>query len=288
MLKKILSTIIFVLITVSLSFSAFAHSGRTHYNGGHRDNKNKSDLGYYHYQCDGYPPHLHSNGVCPYSSPQKTTVYQPVTDPKADNIYLNSVKYDMTVGETFTPIVVSNSSEATKYLSSNTTVASINLNTGYITALSAGTTQITAYNSNKNASYTLTVTKPKAYILYSNIKAKIDNVEIPSYNYNGKTYIKCSDLNNYGFDVNYSNQTGIISIKRNNTKNKSLIQCSNHMHGSHAFEVVESSLKVCNDSNISLNCINGDNFMFVLFSDLSCFGDINWNPQERTATLDLK
>ncbi|MCG4715607.1 hypothetical protein L0P75_16385, partial [Faecalibacillus intestinalis] len=34
--------------------------------GGHRDNKNKSGLGSYHYHCGGHPAHLHTNG-CPYT-----------------------------------------------------------------------------------------------------------------------------------------------------------------------------------------------------------------------------
>ena len=46
----------------------YAHSGRTDANGGHRDNNNKSGLGSYHYHCGGHPAHLHTNGVCPYSS----------------------------------------------------------------------------------------------------------------------------------------------------------------------------------------------------------------------------
>lgn len=45
-----------------------AHSGRTDSNGGHRDNRNASGLGSYHYHCGGYPPHLHENGVCPYQA----------------------------------------------------------------------------------------------------------------------------------------------------------------------------------------------------------------------------
>lgn len=48
--------------------TAEAHSGRTDSNGGHRDNKNKSGLGSYHYHCGGHPAHLHTNGLCPYSS----------------------------------------------------------------------------------------------------------------------------------------------------------------------------------------------------------------------------
>lgn len=46
---------------------AEAHSGRTDSHGGHKDNKNKSGLGSYHYHCGGYSAHLHPDGVCPYS-----------------------------------------------------------------------------------------------------------------------------------------------------------------------------------------------------------------------------
>lgn len=45
-----------------------AHGGRTDGSGGHRDNKNASGLGSYHYHCGGNPAHLHENGVCPYDS----------------------------------------------------------------------------------------------------------------------------------------------------------------------------------------------------------------------------
>ena len=51
-----------------LTASASAHSGRTDSQGGHRDNRNVSGLGSYHYHCGGYPAHLHKNGRCPYRS----------------------------------------------------------------------------------------------------------------------------------------------------------------------------------------------------------------------------
>ena len=72
MKKRIYALILmFVLVFTSLSF---AHSGRTDANGGHRDNKNKSGLGSYHYHCGGYPAHLHNNGICPYSSNASTAI----------------------------------------------------------------------------------------------------------------------------------------------------------------------------------------------------------------------
>lgn len=65
---KIISIIIITLSIISISLNAYTHSGRTDSNGGHKDNKNKSGLGSYHYHCGGHPAHLHKNGVCPYAS----------------------------------------------------------------------------------------------------------------------------------------------------------------------------------------------------------------------------
>lgn len=69
--------VVFILtLTICTSTSVFtseplkteAHSGRTDSRGGHKDNKNKSGLGSYHYHCGGHPAHLHKNGVCPYAN----------------------------------------------------------------------------------------------------------------------------------------------------------------------------------------------------------------------------
>ena len=65
-MKKNLVSFIICLLILTFPFLIFAHSGRTDSSGGHRDNKNKSGLGSYHYHCGGNPPHLHTNGVCPY------------------------------------------------------------------------------------------------------------------------------------------------------------------------------------------------------------------------------
>ena len=77
-MKKKVARVISILLILVLSCTvfSFAHSGRTDSNGGHRDNKNVSGLGYYHYHCGGHPAHLHPNGVCPYSgsSSQKKPV----------------------------------------------------------------------------------------------------------------------------------------------------------------------------------------------------------------------
>lgn len=74
-LKKTTITLMAVLLLCFAEFSAFhpfvvtaqAHQGRTDSRGGHHDYKNRSGLGSYHYHCGGYPPHLHTDGVCPYA-----------------------------------------------------------------------------------------------------------------------------------------------------------------------------------------------------------------------------
>jgi len=68
MKKNLGIRVLVCLIALVFPITAFAHSGRTDGSGGHRDNKNKSGLGYYHYHCGGNPPHLHTGGVCPYKS----------------------------------------------------------------------------------------------------------------------------------------------------------------------------------------------------------------------------
>ena len=70
-------TLIFVFIMVLLSstLGTFAQGGRTDKYGGHRDKRNMSGLGYYHFHCGGHPAHLHNDNVCPYKinpKPKKT------------------------------------------------------------------------------------------------------------------------------------------------------------------------------------------------------------------------
>lgn len=73
MKKKIMAVITALIISLS-SVPAYAHSGRTDSAGGHHDYNNVSGLGSYHYH-HGYPAHLHTNGVCPYSSNTYSQTY---------------------------------------------------------------------------------------------------------------------------------------------------------------------------------------------------------------------
>ena len=66
--NALLTSFLLLIVSLVCIVTVFAHSGRTDGSGGHRDNKNASGLGSYHYHCGGYPPHLHTNGICPYKS----------------------------------------------------------------------------------------------------------------------------------------------------------------------------------------------------------------------------
>ena len=63
-MKRVLKYLL--VLTLILCPVANAHSGKTDASGGHKDNKNASGLGSYHYHCGGHPAHLHANG-CPYN-----------------------------------------------------------------------------------------------------------------------------------------------------------------------------------------------------------------------------
>lgn len=71
--KRVVVFLILLMIGLVLPLNCITHSGRTDSHGGHKDNKNASGLGPYHYHCGGNPPHLHDGGVCPYSSTAQTT-----------------------------------------------------------------------------------------------------------------------------------------------------------------------------------------------------------------------
>ena len=78
----------FIGISGNLVIEAAAHPGRTDANGGHRDNKNKSGLGSYHYHCGGYPAHLHPGGICPYTSTTDGSLELQLTPPEEPSAYV--------------------------------------------------------------------------------------------------------------------------------------------------------------------------------------------------------
>lgn len=161
---KIISILLIVLSMISIGVSAYGHSGRTDSSGGHKDNKNKSGLGNYHYHCGGHPAHLHTNGVCPYSSSsssKSSTSSSSISSTKetstvpttivATGIRINENITSMKEGEsqnlTATIIPENVTDKNITWKSSDESIATIS-SSGKIIAQKAGTVEITATTSN--------------------------------------------------------------------------------------------------------------------------------------------
>ena len=189
-IQKIVSILIIILTILSIQINVYSHSGRTDANGGHRDNKNKSGLGSYHYHCGGHPAHLHPNGVCPYSSSgksstsgsssssgtsssssstsssssnSKTTTSIPSTI-EVTEIQIQEKIEDMEIGENekLTATITPNNATDKNIIwqSSDESIATVDT-TGEVTARNAGVVSITATTSNgKSSMITINVKEP--------------------------------------------------------------------------------------------------------------------------------
>lgn len=160
-MQRLLSFITVSLLLVSLPLSAFAHSGRTDSSGGHKDNKNKSGLGSYHYHCGGYPAHLHDGGYCPY------------TDVMPSSVRVSAEKTTLKLGEKVSvsgSVYPENScNTSVSWSCSDESVAKVS--NGYIEAVGYGTATITVTSFNNKVG-TLKITVPE-------ITAKSISIEEP-------------------------------------------------------------------------------------------------------------
>ncbi len=278
-IKKIIALAISLLICTS---TTYGHSGRTDSNGGHRDKKNVSGLGPYHYHCGGYPAHLHPNGVCPYkssgaSSTPKTSSKpaQSTPNPNINNVYLIHTMPQMTVGESYVNEAVSNKKSASlNWSSSNTSVATVDY-TGKVTAVGVGTAIITVSNGYKSASYTLNC---KGYVSYTSMNAEINGNSIQLYKYNNEYYVLCNDLNSYGFDTTYDKYKGIVKITRNIAKSVNPLNVVGYADGKIAYVANPTSINVlCGNNTNYSKAVNGNGRMFVAFDSLKAFGNVSYN-----------
>lgn len=134
-MKKIL---VALFVVFSLVMTVSAHSGRTDSSGGHKDNKNASGLGSYHYHCGGYSAHLHTNGYCPY------------TDTFPTSVKVSADKTTLAVGDKTTLTGTVSPSDAcntdVSWKSSDSKIISIK--NGVATAIGPGTATITATTFN--------------------------------------------------------------------------------------------------------------------------------------------
>ena len=147
-IKILILFVSLIALLLSVSITAFAHSGRTDSNGGHKDNKNISGLGSYHYHCGGYPAHLHTKGYCPYR------------DVFPKSVSISAGKKTLGIGETTSisaTVSPSNACDTSVSLSSSDTSV-VRISSGKLQAVGFGTATITATSFNgKTATVKITV-----------------------------------------------------------------------------------------------------------------------------------
>ena len=162
---KIISILLIVLTIISIGVNAYGHSGRTDSSGRHKDNKNKSGLGSYHYHCGGQPAHLHTNGVCPYSSSSassksSTSSSSTSSTKETSTVPTTIVATDIKINENITSMKEGESQKLTATItpenatdkkvtwkSSDENIATIS-SSGEIIAKKDGTVEISATTSN--------------------------------------------------------------------------------------------------------------------------------------------
>ena len=163
-LSAMISLILVLLLAMSTAVSA--HSGRTDSYGGHRDNKNKSGLGSYHYHCGGYPAHLHPGGICPYTSTPEPSGNNSgggssvPAAPSNDVVVIQNLPEMLTVGKTHrltcSVTYAEGSSGGVSWSSSDPSVVEVS-DSGVLTAKGEGSATITAVTENGEAEITVEV-----------------------------------------------------------------------------------------------------------------------------------
>lgn len=190
MKKNLKQIIIFAAMLVILTVPTinFAHGGRTDASGGHRDNQNKSGLGGYHYHCGGYPAHLHTGGVCPYTSSapapsSSSTSSTPKRESVPTKVNARSIELDITKLElldeasqiiTATVLPENTTDKTVTWTSSDENIAKVDDN-GNITAINPGTCLITAETTNGKSESVSVAVSP---ILVSEIKVDVEEVAL--------------------------------------------------------------------------------------------------------------
>lgn len=127
------------------------------------------------------------------------------------------------------------------------------------------------------------------YTIYSDIGAYINGYPIKSYNIEGKTAVLARDLESYGFDIKWNKNAKVTEIKRS-SKNQIVPQQGVYVNARRAgrYETAYHQTDITAEMNKKeVLCYNIDGRTAVLFDDLSVFGNVEWNGEDRTISLTV-
>ncbi len=239
-MKNFFRLILVLLYVLLLTCSVAAHSGRTDSSGGHKDNKNASGLGSYHYH-HGEGPHLHPGGVCPYDvSVPAVAVITPTPVPQ-DTINISNQPNSLNVGDAINlewQVITYSENSDVSWSSSDSSVVSVDK--GMLTAKKAGSATITA--TLKNGAHSFSVTINEVMVSSIEIKDKPNKIEV-----NGSVQInsvivpenatnKTLKYNSSNTEVATINSNGVIKALKNGVTTIT-VETSNALTNSFEIEV---------------------------------------------------
>lgn len=126
-------------------------------------------------------------------------------------------------------------------------------------------------------------------VLTTDIKAYINDTEIPSYNVDGNMVIIVSDLRSYGFNVVYddSTRTSYVSYDGSGTWDPITPSAeSSQSIGEKVMDVYESDISVCVNGNY-VSGYNVDGNMAIRLSELHPYGYYHYANANRASYLRL-
>lgn len=130
------------------------------------------------------------------------------------------------------------------------------------------------------------------HTVYTDIVAKINGCDIPSYNINGYTAVAAEDLRDYGFEVIWDGNARTLSVLRNFEK----LQVTSHyeapeisygMVGKRAYNVLRTDIQTYVNGNL-VTGHNIDGKTIIYFNDLAVFGGVSYDNDKRILSLEME
>lgn len=125
--------------------------------------------------------------------------------------------------------------------------------------------------------------------LHTDIVARINDFDIPSYNVDGHTYIIAEELSKYGFYVSWDNGTRTLGISRNYSigyiePNYIKPYISVTQIGEKSHNILYTDINTYLDGEY-VHSYNIDGQTIIRFDSLSKYGGISWNEEDRIISL---
>ncbi len=142
--------------------------------------------------------------------------------------------------------------------------------------------------------YGFTMAKLKYNTLFhTDTSTYLNSNEIPTFSYMGKITLIAQDLENYGFDSSYNDETRTLTLSYNPQKIPTPMPITEYKgkEGKVARSVAETDIKIeikkGEESYILENSYNTNGYMCLLLDDLLNIYNVNWNQEQRRADVAI-